>query len=468
MNIGNIPPSILRSINAQAMMWKIALSEAIDNSFDSGSNWVRIVFASKNQLEIIDDGLGCADIEKMLTIGLHVKQTSTKLGRFGVGLKELACWLWGEIVIQTVHSGVMRKASVDWEKLAKQKDWEIANPVARNAVQEERGTRLTFRKTTRNKPSDVSAIADELGYIFAPALWQQKQIVIEFGKKKLMVVAWKLPEFEGDVVRDTFLVNGKQVELVAGVVSVDAVNSRKGFTFIHEHRQLLNSALGSKGKSVSRLCGTVVLGPEWKLGKNKDAIQDSDDQIIALEDAIFSRCQDVFSRAEQQSSILRNTEIEGAVNKSLQSLVASSAQKANDRKAKRSASGEQSGGVKPSGSGRRHKKAKLVQDGDTFSSIARIGQVRFEWEVKHDNSIGWFDEAGKVLYLNELHPRLSHHKEKENIDAIADICCTVLVGALLDSRDKSLLPCMYDCGDLTSALSKVLSAQQESDELVKV
>lgn len=467
MNIGNIPPSILRTINAQTMVWKIALAEAVDNSFDSGATSARIVFKSKNGLEIVDDGNGCADIEKMLTIGRHTRQASTKLGRFGVGLKELACWLWGELVIETVHNRIMRRAAVDWERLAKQDHWNIPDASENKAARSESGTRLLFNRTTRNTP-DLATLAEEMGYLFAPAIWIGKQIVIESKKKKILVLAWKLPEFEGDVVRDTFLVNGKQVELVAGVVSVDAVNSRKGFTFIHEHRQLLNSALGSKGKSVSRLCGTVVLGPEWKLGKNKDAIQDSDEQIIALEDAIFSRCRDVFSRAEQQSSILRNTEIEGAVNKSLQSLVASSAQKANDRKAKRSASGEQIGGVKPSGSGRRHKKARLDQDGETFCSIASIGQVRFEWESKPDNSIGWFDAAGKVLYLNDCHTRLSYHKQKENIDAIADICCTVLVGALLDSRDKSLLPCMRDCGDLTSALSKVLSAQQKSDELVKV
>ena len=466
MNIGNIPPSILRSINAQTMMWKIALSEAIDNSFDSGSNWVRIVFASKNQLEIIDDGLGCADIEKMLTIGLHMRQASTKLGRFGVGLKELACWLWGEIVIQTVHSGVMRKASVDWEKLAKQKDWNIPDPSARSAVQEERGTRLTFRKTTRNNPGDISAIADELGYIFAPALWQGKQIAIEFGRKKLTVVAWKLPEFDGDVVKDTFYVNGKRGESVVGVVTVDALNTRKGLTFIHETRQLLNSALGSMGRSVARVCGIVILGPEWKLGKNKDAIQDTDDQMKELEKEIFSRCEDVFRRADRQSEMLRNSALEGAVTKCLQSLVSNSAQGLEDRKAKRTGQGGQPGAVKPSGSGRRHKKAKLDQDGETFRSVASIGQVRFEWESRTDNSIGWFDPLGKVLYLNDCHPRLSHHKQEENLDAIADTCCTVLVSSLIEARDKSMLPCMRDCNDFTSGLSKVLSAQQESDELV--
>ena len=465
MNLGNIPPGILRTLNAQTMVWKIALAEAVDNSFDSGATSARIVFKGKNSVEIIDDGDGCADIEKMLTIGTHYRQATTKLGRFGVGLKELACWLWGELSIETVQNRIMRKASVDWERLAKQDHWNIPDAVENKASNSEHGTRLLFNRTTRNPP-ELATLAEEMGYLFAPAIWIGKQIVIESKKKRIPVVAWKLPEFDGEAVRDTFFVNGKRVELVVGVVSVDAVNLRKGFTFIYEHRQLLNSALGSKGKSVSRLCGTVVLGSEWKLGKNKDAIQDADEQIIALEDAIFCRCEDIFRRSEQQSSVLRNTAIEGTVTKLLQSLVASSAQKDKDRKAKRVSTGVHIGSVKKVGSGRKHKKARVDQDGDTFNSIASIGQVRFEWETRTDNSIGWFDAAGKVLYLNECHPRLLHHKEKENLDAIADMCCAVLVSSLLDTRDNLLLPCMRDCGDLATALSKVLSAQQESDELV--
>ena len=465
MNIGNIQPSILRTINAQSMVWKIALAEAVDNSFDGGATSVRIVFKGKNGVEIIDDGNGCADIEKMLTLGKHTRQSSTKLGRFGVGLKELACWLWGELIIETVHSRIMRRASVDWERLARQDHWNIPDAIESKASHSESGTRLLFNRTTRNTP-DITVLAEELGYLFAPAIWIGKQVVIESNQKKIPIVAWKLPDFEGDVVRETFFVNGKRVDLVAGVVSVDAVNSRKGFTFIYEHRQLLNSALGAKGKSVGRMCATVILGVEWKLGKNKDALVDGDDEINALEDAIFSRCEDIFIRADQQSSVLRNSAIEGAVTKCLQSLVAHSAQKDKDRKGKRVVRGRKSGCIKPVGSGRKHKKARLDQDGETFCSIASIGQVRFEWESRTDNSIGWFDAAGKVLYLNDLHPRLAYHKQKENLDAIADACCAVLVSALIDASDKSMLPCMRDCNDFTSGLSKVLSAQQDSDELV--
>lgn len=469
VNIGNIPPSILRSINAQPMQWKVALGEACDNSFDSGANWVRIVFHGDKQLEIIDDGGGCNNIEAMLTIGSHYKQANTKLGRFGVGLKELACWLWGELVIQTIHGGIVRKAAIDWERLARASDWNVPDPTEKPVGdRQERGTKLLFRKTVRNRPSDLAVLADELGYLFAPALWSGKQIAIESGKKKLTVAAWKLPEFDGDVVRDSFSVNGKRVELTAGVVSSDHVNSRKGFTFIHEFRVLLNSALGSCGKSVSRVCGTVVLGSEWKLGKNKDAIQDSDDQMVALEQAIYSRCEKILERGERQSTMLRNSAFEGAVTTAIRGLLSAPSDNEADQKARRASPENDAGGVQPKESGRRHGRARKRQDGSTFKGSANLTGIRFEWECRNDGMIGRADLPGNVVYLNESHRRLIHHRENENVDAIADLCCFIVSEEVIRNRESLKLPIVRDYTDITSAISEILRRQQETDDRVTV
>lgn len=469
MNLGNIPPSILRSINAQPMQWKVALGEACDNSFDSGANWVRIVFHGEKQVEILDDGNGCNNIEAMLTIGNHYRQANTRLGRFGVGLKELACWLWGELVIQTINGGVLRKAAVDWERLARAADWNVPDPTEVPVEdRQQRGTKLLFRKTVRNRPGDLSVLADELGYLFAPALWNGKQIAIESGKKKLTVAPWKLPEFDGDVVRDSFCVNGKRVELTAGVVASDHVNSRKGFTFIHEFRVLLNSALGSGGRSVSRICGTVVLGPEWKLGKNKDAIQDSDDQMKALEHAIYSRCQGILDRGERQSTMLRNSAFEGAVTTALRELLSAAVDDDADRKARRASPENQTGRIEPTGTGRRHKRARNQQAGQTFKGKANLAGIRFEWESRQDGMIGRADLPGNVVYLNENHRRLVHHREKDNVDAIADLCCVILSEEVIRNRESSKLPIVRDFTDITSAISEVLRRQQETDDRVAV
>jgi len=466
VNIGNIPPSILRSINAQPMQWKIALGEACDNSFDSGANWVRIVFHGEKQVEIVDDGNGCNNIEAMLTIGNHYRQKDTRLGRFGVGLKELACWLWGELVIQTIHGGVIRKAAVDWERLARASDWNIPDPQEKPADGQHRGTKLLFRRTVRNRPGDLAVLADELGYLFAPALWQGKQIAIEYGKKKLTVAAWKLPEFEGEVVHDSFSVNGKRVDLTAGVVTSDHTNYRKGFTFIHEFRVLLNSARGSCGKSVSRICGTVVLGPEWKLGKNKDAIQDSDDQMNALEQAIYARCESILQRGERQSTMLRNSAFEGAVTTALRGLFSAVVDDRADRKAKRESPEKSTGRVEPTGTGRQHKRARNQQPGQTFKGKANLAGIRFEWESRQDGMIGRADLPGNVVYLNENHKRLIHHRDNENVDAIADLCCVILSEEVIRNRESSKLPIVRDFTDITSAISEVLRRQQETDEEV--
>lgn len=463
MNIGQIPPSHLRTINAQNLQWKVVLGEACDNSFDSGANWVRVAFTGTKQLEISDDGGGCDNIEAMLTIGKHYRQASTKLGRFGVGLKDLACWLWGELLIHTIHGGVLRTAAVDWERLAKSDSWNVPDPVEHSINDGRRGTRLIFRKACRNRP-DLDSLAVELGYLFAPALWSGKQIAIECGRKKITVAGWKLPEFEGEIVRESFLVDGKQVELTAGVVASDHTNQRKGFTFIHEHRVILNSSLGSNGHSVARVCGLVVLGIEWKLGRNKDAISEGDDQMSRLEEEIFARVGDVLRRAESQANLLRNSAFEGAVTTALRGLLPAAVEASEDRKARRKPAESQSGAVDPVGSSIKHRKARREQPGSTFRGSTKLAAIRFEWESTNDGAIGRADLPGNVVYLNERHPRLEHHRKMENVDAITDMCCMILIDAVIKNREASKLSIVRDCSDLTSAISEVLRRQQETDD----
>jgi hypothetical protein len=463
MNLGNIPPSILRSLNAQPMQWKVALGEACDNSFDSKANWVRIRFTGDKQVEISDDGEGCDNIEAMLTIGRHYRQHSTKLGRFGVGLKELACWLWGELWIQTIHGGIQREVVIDWEKLARSSDWIVTDPDEEKAKDGQRGTRLLFRRAMRNRPQRLEELANDLGYLFAPALWNGKQIAIEHGKRKLTVIPWQLPEFEGEVVKDLFQVDGKKVQLTAGVVAGDSTNLRKGFTFIHEHRVLLNSALGAKGRSVSRICGTVILGPEWKLGKNKDAIQDSDDTKQALEEAIYSRCEALFERGEKQANFLHNSAFEGAVTEALKTMLSNGDCDAATKKAKRKPAENETGLVEPKNTDKKHKRASKEQSGSSFAGNAKLSSMRFEWETGADAMIGRCDIPGSVVYLNENHPRAKHHKENENVDAIADLCAWIITEEVMRDREQNKLPLFRDYSDMTTAISDVLRRQQETD-----
>ena len=181
--------------------WKDVVGELIDNSFDAGAKRVSVQFGPKKTFCVSYDGSGGDNIERMLTIGDHYNTKAT-LGRYGVGLKDAACWLWGEMRINTETDKTAHKARIEWGKLSAQTSWNIPDPEAVN-ITGNTGTRLTFRNIHRSFP-DYKKMIEEISYFFAPALWGGCQIVMGFGSKKPIAIApWTLPEMT-NVIEDTF------------------------------------------------------------------------------------------------------------------------------------------------------------------------------------------------------------------------------------------------------------------------
>jgi hypothetical protein len=401
------------------MKWPKALAELIDNSFDAGATRVDIEFGKGRQLVVEDDGAGCSRIEDMLRFGGHHPTATTKVGRYGLGLKDCAVWLWGTTSIATTSKGRSLQFSVDWEKLKKQGHWKVADPID-NPANGRAGTRILFGAIVRSFPHDYDRLVDELSFLFTPGLLQGRQIVFRSARKTLTAKPYTWPPLV-DVIEDEWSVRGKTVRLHAGIVKEGHANPKDGFTYCHHHRVILNSALGAGEHSVRRVCGQIYLGEKWKLSLHKDNLDD-DRQVTELAKSIEAKCEAILAKADQQAELVASAAFNRDLNARFQQAVAAT------KRARRKPRENQTGGAKPTGEGAKHQRATNTQDGDGFPDVSKMGRMRIEWEESDPVGVGRVDGAGKRVCLNERHPRLAQLRSRENVEA----CLIVAIGLLSD------------------------------------
>lgn len=452
LNIGNIGPGILLSYkNPNGFTWSMVLGELCDNSFDAGASRIELEFSAKT-LTVTDDGCGCDNIDSMLTLGRHYHRSSTRLGRYGVGLKDAACWLWGTLGVCTTHAGVMRIANVDWEKLANAPTWPrmIQTKVASTA---KNGTQLRFERFAKKLP-DLDKLARELGYMYGPAILAGRQIRISGPRRQAILVrAWQMPALTQQIT-EHFEVDGKRVKLVAGIVAEDAVNDRPGFSICHEHRVICNSALRTDGYSTARFCGTLILDNSWRLSRNKTDI--TDELTDDLKDAVFYRCESLLKQAATQAKYLRNNALESSVTEKIRVMLGKIVGVKEKRK---SPTGDQPGTVTPKHTGRNRNPRKNTQPGNKVATQL-AGRVRMEWAARNDGLLGSVDLPGAVIYLNSNHERLAQHQKLENDEALADACMVLVTFEEMERQERSKL--FQDYSSFMEALSSVMTSQQAS------
>lgn len=452
IDLGQIPPSILVSLRSNQFTWNMVLGELCDNSIDADATRIDIEFGPKS-LILTDDGNGCDNIEKMLTIGSHYKHKSTRLGRYGVGLKDAACWLWGSLAIKTTSGGMLRSARVDWESLSKSPSWKLPAPPAVQTASKP-GTQLAFSGITKRLP-DAEDIAEELGYTFAPAILWGRQIRIARPRKPAVLVkAWQMPDLSNQV-NERFEINGKRVHLVAGIVGDGELNERSGFSVCHEHRIICNTSFGSGGYSTARICGTLTLDAAWSLSRNKTELVDESSED--LQAAVFYYCEDILKQSAVHARELRNTALESSVTDKLRSMLGAG----SGVKEKRDPPTNATGTVDPKGTGKKRTPRKTQPGNRLASQLA--GRVRMEWRPRTDGLMGSVDIPGAVIYLNSEHPRLAYHLRSENDDALADACVTLITFEEMNREERSKL--FRDFTGFVEALSNVMTAQQETAQM---
>lgn len=451
-------PSLLQSKREAKLTWPQALGELIDNSFDAGAMNVSITFGPGKQLNIRDDGAGCDNLQAMLTLGSHYRTVSTRLGRYGVGLKDAACWMWGELVIATVSGDVLYNLNVNWAELVKRNAWELPDPITvpRNGKV---GSSLTFRNIEKGLPRDYERLCDELSYTFTPGLLKGYQIRFQFQKKHpILAKPYSLPAFS-EILEDSFAIDGRGVKLRVGIVKEGVPNYRPGFAFCHHHRVIMTNALGAGDFSTARIAGQIFLDDAWRLSVHKDDISDMQDE---LSEQIFTRCKDILSAAQVQAKTIASQIFTARLNERLRAAMRDFAEKHN-RKEKRKSPENKTGAVQPTNSGKKRRKAAKTQLGDKMLSDEQIGKLRLEWRPFEEQTLGEVDEKGARIWLNQTNAHLDDLRRSENDQAIIAIAMAMYVHKAVSSGEiQSYFPGMRETPEersgFTSTLAKLLDS----------
>jgi len=393
-------PSLLHAVRNQGLSWNTCLCELIDNAFDADASEVELVFGP-DTVEIHDNGQGCADLVKMLTLGDRQDHGSTLLGRYGIGLKDAAISLGDTIVIISRQEGTERKLSCNWKQLERRARWEIAGPNI-TPTTTANGTSISIQGNLKKRKS-LPDIIEKLGLTYLPALQAGKHIRWRFMREPglKLVTPFAFPRLEHQRT-ETLVVDGKTATVTMGLLVPDQAGVQPdkclGLMLIYGYRVIaMNERFGLGHAPTPRLFGTITFSRDWELTKNKSGLVEAQE---ALAVQIERRFADVIALAVQQGVKLPFYKAQRELNQILDSLY----QFFDRRKAKRAAPRNHTGTVKPRGTGSPHRQAERVQPGTRFP-VAVPGhglQIGF-MSLKNDKL---YQLSGNVIYFNEDSPTI--------------------------------------------------------------
>jgi hypothetical protein len=421
------PPSVnvLRAVAAGKVGWTTALGEWIDNAFDRSATRVFISF-ERDTVTVQDDGEGTATPHKIVQLGEH--DPTVGLGEFGMGGTESLLWAGGErsdVAIDTVNRGVYRTLKMNWLHYA-QSDWELPDPHERHAKPGEIGTIIRVSPLRAKLPYDMGKLCDELGFLYSHAIRRDnKQITIKgpgIKERPRVVPAWLPPEFEpqAPTIHTVVQIGNREADVFAGVVKNGVKNLKSGLTYWYKFRVILPaSSRGCGDFNIGRVCGFVELRGGWKsvLTRNKNGIVVGDDALFA---AVEQAIRPVLEAAERAGSVLGLRDL----NTRLETRVGAMIRATKDAKAKRER-GETQGTVTPTGSTKRHKRAKTEQPGSTFPGTRNGRGIKVGHEHLGNTKVGEAKPPNVTLNLDN--PFVAE-AVKNNRDDTLVVLIAVLIG----------------------------------------
>lgn len=325
-------PGWFHAARERMISLKEALSELIDNSLDQKACNIAITW-TKDTVAIRDDGNGCNELSAMLQYGHHRHCETTKLGRYGVGLKDVALWISTVTQIASTVDGILHFVSVNWESQGAKQSMDECKvkpmpPVSASPalckiydVPVDHGTCIKFIKTHRRIPNTetLDSLVDGLSYRYYPAIADGTTIKFTVNGRTKKVDRWRLPELSERIEKTVELSGGKSYHLIAGLTE-GWYNHHKAFSIAYKWRILESTDKPAKGMATKRFFAYVLLDGNWTLTTHKETISRHADQQ-ELYDSLFDECEYLLDKAESESKVVFLNDITEKVKTNLDEML---------------------------------------------------------------------------------------------------------------------------------------------------
>jgi hypothetical protein len=313
-----IPPgtALINSIRAEKSPYYAWAGEAIDNSLDAGASIVALEML-KDRLDCLDDGSGITKKHEqdIVQISAHGEMVGTRLGRFGVGIKQKSIQHGKAFVIESISKDGLLRRNVNWEYMLKNGHWLYPESMwSQVKPGTPTQTFVSIRGLITKPPAkaDIQRTNEEIGRRYYPALNAGKTISLN-GEP---VAPIPHPALR-DVIDATLKFGGGRTAHIHGGMLVDPTQQQKlkqvdiccAFRVIKP-----GSSFGCNGYGgIRSLFATVELNGKWLLTKFKDDIAE-DPYLEELEAAVEETLRPILEQCRSQSMTLRIQQIQHLLN----------------------------------------------------------------------------------------------------------------------------------------------------------
>lgn len=410
---------LLHSLRAGGRADYTALAgEGIDNSLDAGATRVEAIF-SPAEIRFQDNGSGVRpkDIRALFSPGDHLARDTSRLGRYGVGIKVQALRAGNSLTVRSVYADEQGSphlfvAPGSWVTILTSTKWRIPRPRPIPIVGgTPTGTEIIISELLEAPKFSFDDLRRDIALMFRPALAAGREIIV--GGTPLEPIAD--PPIKNRIESRYEFDIDRSMTIMAGMVPESSPLKLVHIGF--EHRIIIAGKRIGCGtyQGVSRLYARVQLHGKWKLSQFKDDLYDHRHKR-ELEAAIEDILRPLLEECAEASQSMLHERVILELNEMLQDKIAarphrkrqqSTDKKPRDRESKQSPHGHvevEKSDPTPSGPARAPKRTPAL--------------VMIDIEPGTAASIGEFDATGKVhrvvLYSNN--PAVADAIQQRNRD----------------------------------------------------